>query len=114
MASQSFCGAQGNDGRLLILNNASQISLLATYLKLNNIKEKLWIGMRYTSKSGSVALVDINGNAVEFDIPFEEGTLAAEDGLCVSIKSRDDGNVSFMRERCNETNNFICTISSIG
>jgi len=112
--SHRFCRAQGINGSLLVLDNMNQISLLATYLKLNNIDEKVWIGMRYIDKSGSAVLVDINDNVVDLDIQFEEETLAATAGLCVSIVSRGGDNVSFMREQCNEMNNFICTISSIG
>ena len=91
-----------------------QISLISTYLKLNNIDEKLWIGMRYTKRNNDIVLVDIDGNDVELDITFEEGTPQAAAGLCVSIMSKGDGAVSFMREQCGNINSFICMVSSIG
>ena len=64
-------------------------------------------------RNNELVLVDINGTDVELDITFEEGPQAAV-GLCVSILSRGDGAVSFLREECGEINSFICTTSSIG
>ena len=111
--SHQFCEAQGTDGRLLTFNNTQQISLLSTYLTLNSINEKLWIGMRYIDRNNEAVLVDINGDEVKLDITFEEGTRQAV-GLCVSIMSRGDSAVSFLREECDDISSFICTMSSIG
>lgn len=111
--SQRFCSVQGMNGRLLILNNMSQVSLISSYLKLNNIDGKLWVGLRYRTINSSVILVDINDNVVEVNIVFEEGSSPAVDGQCISVSSKD-GNVSFSREDCINSNPFICTITSIG
>ena len=70
--------------------------------------------MQYIDRNNDPVLVDINGDNVELDITFEEGTPQAAVGLCVSIMSRGDGAVSFLREGCNDINSFICTTSSIG
>ena len=92
----------------------NQLSKISYYLKLNNINETFWVGMKYITRGNGVVLVDINDNDVELDIKFEEGTPEAAAGLCVSIVSRGDDEASFLREDCNKNHHFICTISSIG
>lgn len=111
--SHQFCGAQGSNGRLLTFSNTRQVALLSTYLRLNSINERLWIGMRYIDRNNEPVLVDINDNDVELDITFDEGPQAAV-GQCVSIMSSGDSAISFLREECDEINSFICTTSSIG
>ena len=112
--SHQFCSQQGINGHLLILNDVNQLSKISYYLKLNNINETFWVGMRYVTRGNGVVLVDINDNNVELDIKFEEGTPEAAAGQCVSIVSRGDDEASFLREDCNNNHHFICTISSIG
>ena len=92
----------------------SQLSKISYYLKLNNINEAFWVGMKYITRGNGVVLVDINDNDVELDIKFEDGIPEAAAGLCVSIVSRGDDEASFLHEDCNNNHHFICTISSIG
>lgn len=113
--SHQFCLGQGTDGHLLIFDNMKQqLSKISHYLRLNNINETFWIGMMYISRNNEVTLVDINGNDVQLDIKFEEGTPQAAAGQCVSMVSRGDDEASFLREDCNNINPFICTVSSLG
>ena len=112
--SHLFCQAQGANGRLLIFDNVNQLSLISTYLKLNNVNETFWTGMRYINKNGNIELVDINGNVVALNVAFEEGTPQAAVGLCVAIVSRGDDQASFLREKCDNRRAYICTITSIG
>ena len=114
---RTVCQTQGdNDPHdLLIFNNEEQMNLLHTYLKLNDITDRLWVGMRYDD---TAMLVDINGDEVDADalgIKFDEGTLAATGGLCVSaMLSSDKSKVLFYRQQCSVVQGFICVISSIG
>jgi len=114
---RTVCQAQGNnDPRdLLVFNNEEQMNLLHTYLKLWNITDRLWVGMRYDD---TAMLVDINGNevdAIALGIKFDEGTVAATAGLCVSaMLSNDKSKVLFYRQQCSVEQGFICVISSIG
>ena len=112
--SHQFCEAQGSDGRLLTFSNTGQIALLSTYLRLNSVNERLWIGMQYIDRNSEPVLVDVNGDDVKLDITFEEGAPQAAVGQCVSIMSGGDSAISFLREECDEMNSFICTTSSIG
>ena len=114
---RAICQAQGDSGTrdLLTFNNGEQRDLINTYLKLNNINDRVWVGMRYDN---DVTLVDINANSVDTDalgIKFAEGTATAAAELCVSVMlSSDRSEVLFYRQQCSEVQGFICIRSSIG
>ena len=113
-SSQQFCQAQGASGGLVTFKDMKQISLLSTYLNLNDINKKLWVGMSYVEKNGNIVLVDVNDNTVDSNITFAEGTAEPAVGVCVSMMSGGDGTVSLVREECDNSNSFVCTVSSIG
>ena len=113
-SSQQFCEAQGANGHLVTFKDVKQFSLLSTYLNLNTINEKLWVGMKYVERNGGIVLVDVNDNMVDLAIMFAEGTAEPTAGLCVSMMSGGDGSVSLVREECDTRNSFVCTVSSIG
>ena len=114
---RAVCQAQGDivTSDLLSFTNEEQRDLIQTYLKLKNVNNRLWVGMRYDNDS---MLVDINGTVVDTDalgIKFAEGTAAAAAGLCVSVMlSSDRSEVLFYRQQCSEVQGFICIRSSIG
>ena len=111
-----ICQTQADSGThdLSVFNSSEQRSLIRTYLKLNDIKNRLWVGMKYRDDG---ILVDINGipvNVSTLGIKFDE-EVAATAGLCVSVMlSSDRSRVLFYRQQCSEVQGFICTISSIG
>ena len=112
--SHQFCSQEGTDGHLLTFSDTNQLSKISYYLKLNNVNETFWVGLRYIARSNEIVLVDINDNEVQLDIKFEEGTPQPAASLCVSMVSRGDDEASLLREDCNNYHHFICTISSIG